>query len=161
MPASVYLDTSFLIRLFTPSDKLHKNVLAYIKYFLDNDHILKCSTIALAEYCVKGKLQDLPFQYLQISPYNIDAVETTGSFANYIFSIKDTLNFPDRKIIPNDTKLFAQAFIDPDTKYFITCDTESIKIFSHLKSQFKINYELIDFNIPPDQYFVYLELIEE
>lgn len=160
MSYSVHLDTSFLIRLFITSDKLHKNVIDYLKYFLENDFVLKCSTIALAEYCVKGKLRDLPLQYFRVIPFNTDAAEPTGDFAGYIFSIKEKLTLPNRIIIPNDTKLFAQAFIDSDTKYFITCDIESMKIFSCLKQQFKIHYELIDFNIPPDQYFGYLKLSE-
>ena len=44
---SVFLDTSFLIRLLNNDDFLHKNALGYYKYFLEHDIILKVSTIAI------------------------------------------------------------------------------------------------------------------
>lgn len=60
MKHSVLLDTSFFIRLLNDEDELHNNALGYFKYFLENEITLKVSTITIAEYCVLGKIEDLP-----------------------------------------------------------------------------------------------------
>lgn len=64
MKHSVLLDTSFFIRLLNENDGLHSNVLGYFKYFLEKDIILKCSTISIAEYCVRGSFDELPWRNL-------------------------------------------------------------------------------------------------
>lgn len=65
---SVILDTSFMIRLLSESDKLHGNALGYFRYFLDNEIPMYFSTVSVAEYCVRGDFQDLPFQNIRILP---------------------------------------------------------------------------------------------
>ena len=69
---SVLLDTSFFIRLLNDEDPLHENAIGYFRYFLENNIILKVSTITIAEYCVRGKLEDLPLRNIQIIPFNLD-----------------------------------------------------------------------------------------
>lgn len=69
---SILLDTSFFIRLLNENDSLHQNTLDYYKYFLEKQYTLKCSTISVSEYCVKGKLEELPLRDIQIVPFNID-----------------------------------------------------------------------------------------
>jgi len=103
MKHSVLLDTSFFIRLLNDEDPLHKNALGYFKYFLENDIILKVSTVSVAEYCVLGKLVDLPLKNLQIIPFNLKEAEKTGQFAKIIFS-ENKVN--DEKLSPscNNTK---------------------------------------------------------
>lgn len=71
MKHSVLLDTSFFIRLLNDGNKLHINALGYYKYFLENEITLKVSTITIAEYCVLGKLEDLPIANIQILPFNL------------------------------------------------------------------------------------------
>ena len=56
----VLLDTSFFIRLLNEEDPLHDNALGYFRYFLENDFVIKISTIAIAEYCVRGEVNELP-----------------------------------------------------------------------------------------------------
>ncbi|MDD4144090.1 MAG: hypothetical protein PHN68_05590, partial [Prolixibacteraceae bacterium] len=75
MKHSVLLDTSFFIRLLNDEDELHENALLYYKYFLENDIVLKVSTISIAEYCVLGKLEDLPLKDIQIIPFNLNHAE--------------------------------------------------------------------------------------
>lgn len=75
MKHSVLLDTSFFIRLLNDEDVLHENALSYYKYFLENDIVLKVSTISIAEYCVRGKLEDLPLKDIQIVPFNLNHAE--------------------------------------------------------------------------------------
>lgn len=53
---SILLDTSFFIRFLNEDDKLFKNVDGYFQYFLKEEIVLKCSTISVAEYCVRGKI---------------------------------------------------------------------------------------------------------
>lgn len=125
---SVLLDTSFFIRLLNESDPLHLNTLSYYKYFLDHNFILKTSTISVAEYCVRGELEELPLQDVQIVPFNILHAEKAGKLASIVFANKDKLSLPDRKIIPNDTKLFAQANTEKQVSKFATSDTECVKI---------------------------------
>ncbi len=56
MKHSVLLDTSFFVRLLNDEDPLHNNAKGYFKYFLEEEIVLKVSTISIAEYCVKGKI---------------------------------------------------------------------------------------------------------
>lgn len=77
---------------------------------------MKLSTISIAEYCVRGKRSDIPFKHLKVVPFNIDHAEQTGIYADILFKdqgVKEDKLLP-RPIIPNDSKLFAQAHLDPD-----------------------------------------------
>lgn len=112
MDNSILLDTSFFIRLLNDQDPLHSNALGYYKYFLQNEMALKLSTIAIAEYCVKGKLNELPLKDLQVLPFNLTHGVRAGELARIVFENKGKLNLPNRLIIPNDTKLFAQVNVD-------------------------------------------------
>lgn len=58
----VLLDTSFFIRLLNEEDPLHNNALGYFRYFLEHDFVIKISTIAIAEYCVRGEVSELPLK---------------------------------------------------------------------------------------------------
>ncbi len=58
----VLLDTSFFIRLLNRVDPLHENAIGYYRYFLEHDFVIKISTIAIAEYCVKGDVCELPLK---------------------------------------------------------------------------------------------------
>ena len=69
---SVLLDTSFFIRLLNSDDFLHINARDYFKYFLENEILLKVSTISIAEYCVKGKMDELPLRNLKIISFNLE-----------------------------------------------------------------------------------------
>tara|TARA_R110002072_G_scaffold199584_1_gene357257 strand:- start:227 stop:514 length:288 start_codon:yes stop_codon:yes gene_type:complete len=70
MKHSVLLDTSFFIRLLNDGDPLHLNAIDYFKHFAENEITMKVSTISIAEYCVKGTVDELPLKKLQILPFN-------------------------------------------------------------------------------------------
>lgn len=110
MSHSVLLDTSFFVRLLNDEDPLHTNAKKYYRLFLENDIILKVSTISIVEYCVRGKIDELPLRNIRIIPFNLEEAKRTGEFAEAIFAenriLKEKL-YP-RAIIPNDSKLFAQ-----------------------------------------------------
>lgn len=158
MTHSVLLDTSFLIRLLNENDRLHQNALGYFKYCLDKGFTLKCSTISIAEYCVKGKFDELPWRNLQVLPFNTDHGIRAGEFANIVFKEKGTLDLTTRNIIPNDTKLFAQADIDKSVKYFMTSDQECKKIYKIVDAAFSSSFEIVDINMPYNERFGILDL---
>lgn len=160
MKHSVLLDTSFFIRLLNDEDPLHKNALGYFKYFLENDIILKVSTVSVAEYCVLGKLVDLPLKNLQIIPFNLKEAEKTGQFAKIIFSenkVNDEKLSP-RAIIPNDSKLFAQSDLDKTITHFVTSDIRSKHTFEILKKVTNPKFDIITINIPYTETFGILDL---
>ncbi|MBI5916894.1 MAG: hypothetical protein HY842_16085 [Bacteroidetes bacterium] len=154
----ILIDTSFFIRLLNDRDPLHQNAMSYYKYFLQNQVILKTSTISVAEYCVKGRIDQLPLKDLQIIPFNINHAVRTGEFARIVFEEKSILSLPDRRIIPNDTKLFAQADMDEQVQKFATSDVECIKIFNLLKEKAKLRFEIINIRNPYDETFGVLDL---
>lgn len=149
MKHSVLLDTSFFIRLLNDEDPMHKNALGYFKYFLENDIVLKVSTISIAEYCVRGKLDDLPLKDLQILPFNTDHAVRTGTFAAILFRANQTATekLKPRPIVPNDAKLFAQADLDPTVTHFVTSDRRSLKARKWLKEEINLKFDIIDMSI--------------
>jgi predicted nucleic acid-binding protein len=157
---SVLLDTSFFIRLLNDEDELHENALLYYKYFLENNIVLKVSTISIAEYCVLGKLTDLPLKDIQIIPFNLNHAEKTGEFAIIIFTKNKTAKekFFPRAIIPNDSKLFAQADLDKSVTHFVTSDERSLKTLKTLRYKVSPKFEIINIRIPYTQTFGILDL---
>jgi predicted nucleic acid-binding protein len=154
------LDTSFLIRLLNPEDKLHLNALNYFKYFLENDICLKISTIALAEFCVKGEPSDLPLRNVLFLPFNVVHAVKAGKMIEKVWSEKKKQNvvIDQRAVIPNDTKMFAQADVEKDIVYFVSADSKASKVHSLLASNMVINFEFIDINTPYNSYFGVLNL---
>lgn len=160
MSYSILLDTSFFIRLLTKNDTLHANARGYFQYFIDEDCIMKISTISVAEYCVRGDRTDLPFKHLEVIPFNVDHAEQTGTYADILFNDKDIKDddLLPRPIIPNDSKLFAQAHIDPDIKYYVTSDARSEKTISTLKEETKVHFNFVNIEIPYHETFGKLPL---
>lgn len=160
MKHSVLLDTSFFIRLLNDEDPLHKNAVAYYKYFIENDTVLKVSTISIAEYCVLGNLEDLPLKDIQIIPFNLKQAEKTGEFAKIIFNenkISSKKLLP-RAIIPNDSKLFAQADLDKSVSHFVTSDLRSNNTLNMLKKEVNPKFEIINIQTPYTETFGILDL---
>ncbi len=160
MKHSVLLDTSFFIRLLNDEDPLHLNAKGFYIYFLENDITLKISTISIAEYCVKGNEDELPLKNLQIVPFNFDHAKRTGEFAEAIFEENriDTKLITPRAIIPNDSKLFAQADLDKSVTHFVTSDGRSQNTFSALKKRIIPKFDIIDIATPYHETFGLLDL---
>lgn len=154
----IMLDTSFFIRLLNQQDALHENVLAYYRYFLEKGHVLKVSTISIAEYCVRGNIDELPLHDIQVIPFNVSHAIQAGNLASFVFQKRDTFNLPDRKIIPNDTKLFAQADTKTQILKFATADLACIKVFNLLNEHLKLRFEIINIRIPYTETFGLLDL---
>jgi len=155
----VLLDTSFFIRFLNDADPLFKNAMEYYKYFLSNDIKMYISTISIAEYCVGGSISELPLRNLAILPFNLNHATKTGEIAKTVFTRKGKLKLAERNIIPNDSKLFSQADVETSIIYYLSSDTESIKIYNLLQDEGqKPNFNFIELNIPPNEYFGYLDL---
>ncbi len=155
---AVLLDTSFFLRFLNDRDPLFKNADAYFRYFLDNEITMMISTISIAEYCVGGDVHELPLRNLQIVPFNLDHSKRTGEFAKIVFQNKGKLKLNERNIIPNDTKLFAQADIEKNVDFYLSSDTVSFKIYALLTREINPKFQFIDLNIPYNQTFGILDL---
>lgn len=155
---SVLLDTSFFLRFLNETDPLFKNADGYFRYFLQKEITMMISTISVAEYCVGGDMNELPLKNLQIVPFNLDHSKKTGEFAKIVFHNKGKLKLKERNIIPNDTKLFAQADTEKSIEFFLSSDNESIKIYNLLKQETSPKFQFIDLNIPFHQTFGVLDL---
>jgi hypothetical protein len=158
MSNAVLLDTSFFIRLLKLDDPLFTNADGYFRYFLENDYILTISTISIGEYCTGGSVDELPLKNLQILPYNFDHAKRAGEFAKIVFENKEPLHLTQRRIIPNDTKLFAQADTDEKIGFYLSSDMESFKIYSLLRGTTKVHFEFLDLHIPYNEAFGVLGL---
>lgn len=97
---------------------------------------------------------------IQIVPFNLKEAEKTGQFANIIFAenkVSQEKLMP-RAIIPNDSKLFAQADLDKSVTYFVTSDTRSKNTLALLKKGINPKFEIISIDIPFTETFGILDL---
>lgn len=158
MPNGVLLDTSFFLRFLNDSDPLFTNADGYFKYFLEKEIAMVISTISVGEYCVKGDIHELPLKNLQILPYNLDHAKSAGKFARAVFEHKGKLQLTNRNIIPNDTKLFAQAYTEQGISLYLSSDTESLKVYNILHKQIPQTFQFIDLTTPYTETFGILDL---
>ena len=152
----VLLDTSFFIRLLNEEDPLHENALGYFRYFLEHDFVIKISTIAIAEYCVRGDVSELPLKNMLIVPFNFDHAQRAGKMIAEVYAEKKKrgATIAPRAVVPNDTKMFAQADVEPDINFYGTADVECKKVYGMIKtSEGKLSFEFIDITIPYTTYF--------
>ena len=154
---SVLLDTSFFLRFLNEASPLFKNADGYFRYFLEKEITMIISTISIAEYCVGGDVHELPLRNLQILPFNLDHAKRTGEFARIAFLNKGKLKLKERNIIPNDTKLFAQADREKGVEFYLSSDTESLKIYNLLKQETQPSFQFLDLNISHSQAFGLLD----
>ncbi|MFN8266562.1 MAG: hypothetical protein U0T31_01015 [Chitinophagales bacterium] len=157
MHKSVLLDTSFFLRFLNDESPLYKNADNYFRYFIQHEITMMVSTISIAEYCVGGDIHELPLKNLQIVPFNLDHSKRTGEFAKIVFQNKGKLKLNERNIIPNDTKLFAQADCEKSVEFYLSSDTESLKIYNLLKENTNPKFLFIDLNTPYNETFGILD----
>ena len=143
MSKAVLLDSGFLIRLMNPDEPLHQIALNLFRNFVNNGIVCKVSTIALAEYGVKGALRYLPTKYLQYVPFVYSHAEVASVFMRTILKVKVErgVAISPRVIIPNDTKMFAQASAEPDVFAFVSADAEAKKVYDMLDNP---NFEFVN-----------------
>lgn len=149
MTKAVLLDTSFFLRFLNERDPLFKNADGYYRYFLEKEYTLCISTISIAEYCVRGRIDELPLKNLRIIPFNVNHATRTGDFARILYSERNARNvqFKERVLIPNDSKLFAQADVEINIQNFVTSDSESLKAYGILKKHTNTQFSMVDINV--------------
>jgi len=153
---AVLLDTSFFLRFLNDSDTLFKHADDYFRYFIEKEITMMISTISIAEYCVGGSASELPLKNLQILPFNFKHAERAGAFARIVFRNKNKLKLSERTIIPNDTKLFAQADSESAIEFYLSSDSESQKVYNLLKQTDAPKFQFIDLKIPCRETFGHL-----
>lgn len=159
----VLLDTSFFIRLLNEEDSLHNNALGYFRYFLEHDFVIKISTIAIAEYCVRGEVSELPLKNMLIVPFNFDHAQRAGKMIAEVYAEKKRrgATIAPRAVVPNDTKMFAQADVEPDINFYGTADVECKKVYKIIESaEGKLSFDFIDITIPYTTFFGLLDFKE-
>ena len=159
----VLLDTSFFIRLLNEEDPLHENALGYFRYFLEHDFMIKISTIAIAEYCVRGEVSELPLKNMLIVPFNFDHAQRAGKMIAEVYAEKKKrgATITPRTVVPNDTKMFAHADVEPVINFYGTADVECKKVYDMIKaSEGKLSFEFIDITNPYNNFFGVLDLEE-
>jgi hypothetical protein len=154
---SVLLDTSFFLRFLNEADPLFKNADGYYRYFLQNGYPLIISTVSVAEYCVGGSVDELPLKTLQILPFNFNHAAKAGTFARIVFNNKGKLQLQNRNIIPNDTKLFAQADVETEIGFYLSSDVESKKIYDLLVKDPSIRFQFLNLYTPHSEAFGVLD----
>lgn len=143
MRKATLIDSCFLIKFLKADDPLHENAKEYFKHCLLNNCEMWISTISIAEYCVRGSIDDIPFRNLKILPFNVDHASIAGHFMETVLRHKNKLPSDiSRVTIPNDCKLLAQAFTHLPIDSFMTSDTNCKKMYDIIKSE---NQEIFDF----------------
>ncbi|MBR1788922.1 MAG: hypothetical protein IJ762_07030 [Bacteroidaceae bacterium] len=138
-----------MIRLLDKTSNLHENALGYFRYFLENDFLIRMSTIAVAEFCVKDQIEHLPLQQILLSPFNAIHASRTGECARILYSAKakGVLEVNARVLIQNDVKLLVQAECE-SAEYYLTSDSRSKRMYDVLKENNKLSFDFTDIHIP-------------
>lgn len=160
MPDGCLLDTSFFIRLLNERDSLFKNADGYFRYLIQKKFQLYISTISIAEYCVYGSVEELPLKNLLILPFNFNHALQTSLYGKVLYDKRKAgkLTVNERPIIINDAKLFAQAEIEKNIKYFVTADTRSFLLYNSIKEKKTTNFDFINIKTSYNEIFSILEL---
>jgi predicted nucleic acid-binding protein len=156
----VLCDTGFLIRLNNPKDPLHGNARGYLKFFLDERHLIYVSTIALAEYAVQDSIQNLPMRYFRVVPFNIDHAQRAGEYTEIVLKSRDQLEGDNiaRTLIKDDSKMFAQADTTEKITHFLTGDMKCETVFNLLRRKTEARFDLLSLQTPVNQSFGMLDL---
>lgn len=155
----VFLDTSFFIRLLNPKESDHQNALTYFRRFTNEKVKLYLSSIVVAEYGIRGNTSLLPYPLLELVPFNFDHAKLTSTFARAAYEAKKkgALEVGKRVVIPNDTKLMAQAEQE-GADLFIARDSNFNSVHKFLNDKGLVSYKYLDLRIPPNEFYGELDL---
>lgn len=150
----VFLDTSFFIRLYKTDDPDHENAITYWRRFRENDCELYLSTIVAAEFGTGGPIKKLPYKYVIVLPFNLNHAERAAALAQVAFENKKkgAVKLENRIVIPNDTKILAQAE-EINADLFIARDDNCEKVYRSMKEEGLLSFDYLDLRTPPNQFF--------
>jgi len=156
----VLLDTSFFLRFLNEKDTLFKNADNYYQYFLLKNFNLYISTISIAEFCVRGSIDQLPLKNLLVIPFNTNHAKEAGKLAKILYDARSEglINIPERSIIINDAKLFSQAEVESQIQFFVTSDSRSKNLFETICKKQKMNFTFLDLQTDHSEAFGILNL---
>lgn len=153
--SKIFLDTSFFIRLFDPKDTNHANVRNYLEYFLRESDLLCLSTIVAAEYGVKGSIDHLPLALskIRVVPFNLIHARKAAEFGNATYEArrKGTVQVDKRVVIPNDTKILAQAEVE-NVDFFVGRDDNCEAVHRFLEREGLVSFKYLDARTPVSEF---------
>ncbi len=91
-----------------------------------------------------------------VLPFNFDHAVRAGKMIDEVNEEKRKRGavITPRAIVPNDTKMFAQADVETDVNYYGTADVECKKLYDMIKTvEGSLSFRFIDITIPYNQYF--------
>ena len=88
----------------------------------------------------------LPTKYLQYIPFQYRHAEVAAQFMRRVIHVKQERGavIQPRVIIPNDTKMFAQASAEPDISAFVSADAEAKKVYDLLENP---NFDFVNIRV--------------
>jgi predicted nucleic acid-binding protein len=139
-----YIDTCFLIHLLLTDSPFNTQAEEFYKRLSEKeDIILKISTIAIAEYAIKGDVTDIPAN-IHVQSFNVLHAIKAGEFGRVCAqSRKEANDGSNRTIVLNDSKMLAQAEVE-EADGFITTDHKAKKVYDILKDKGLVSFEFID-----------------
>ena len=151
---NVFFDTSFFIRLYKSDDPDHENARAYWERLRKEGHELFLSTIVAAEFGTGGAIKQLPYKYTTILPFNLDHAERSSALARVAYENKrkGVVKLESRVVIPNDTKILAQAE-EVKADIFIARDDNCEKVYQLMKDKGLLSFRYLDLRTPPHEAF--------
>jgi len=145
----VFLDTSFFIRLFKTDDPDHQHARTYYRRLREKGATFFLSTIVVAEFGVKGDLSKLPYPEVKLLPFNLNHARLAADYARTAFDArrKGVVDLGKRVVIPNDSKLMAQAQIE-NVDLIIARDDNFEKVYNFFKEKGLITCDFLDLRTP-------------
>lgn len=58
-----------------------------------------------------------------------------------------------RTVVPNDTKMFAQADIEDEITHYVSADSEATKVYSLINEEYRMKFDYIDINKSHKEFF--------
>lgn len=145
----VLLDTSFIIRLLKEDDPLHPNAKAWFKELLDRGVPMYLSTVAVAEYCVKGAFDELPVRNLRLLPFNVDHARVAGTYSSVLLARREAGGSEERSVVLNDVKLLAQCERTDGISHILTKDGGYAARIAQLREAgHTVHSQVLDLNVP-------------
>lgn len=145
------LDTSFFMHLLDPDKQWYQQAHSYMRCFMESNWTMYLSTIALAEWCVRGNMHQLPLENLQILPFAVSHAERAGIFTSIALQNRSNES-GQRTLVKNDTKLFAQADEKKDITHYLFSDEKSEKLFQQIvRSGYQPRFRFTSLCLPIEQ----------
>lgn len=132
----VLLDTGFLIRLVNANDPEHDEARKYFEFCQKKEIPVFLPTIAMAEYCIKGNVDEIPLDNLRVLPFNAPEAVRAGQIGRIAFQMRREGSLPyDRKCLKDDVKILAQATLHNKVSHILVFDNDFITLSNHIKQQ--------------------------